>query len=277
MVQTRSTSGVDVPATPSATGRPRSSGGGPGGATSALSTTRKTFGSVRSRKSTNGTGSRARSSSRSSRARRSSSVLAAASWVYVPDTVTLAWLAISLPLVLWDTGYVLGRPLTMPGGSLHWPLWTPYALYGEVDHIYGFKQWNARNGFTAAQATLNLVETLLYLGYVYLWQAQGQPVAGAGVWPAGSARKGLVGRTAGWAVLLAFSSAVMTLSKTVLYWLNEYYSDFDNIGHNDLYSLIFLWIIPNGAWLVLPTYMIYKIGGEIIDAIGSTANADVEE
>ncbi|CAK7234133.1 hypothetical protein SBRCBS47491_008845 [Sporothrix bragantina] len=276
MVQTRSTSGVDVPATPSATGRPRSSGG-PGGATSALST-RKASGSVRSRKSTTNGNGRSSSRARSlSRARRASSVLAVASWVYVPDTVTLAWLAISLPLVIWDTGYVLGRPLTMPGGSLHWPVWSPYALYGEVDHVYGFKQWNARNGFTAAQGTLNLVETLLYLAYVYVWQTQGQPVAGAGAFPAGSARKGLVGRAAGWAVLLAFSSAVMTLSKTVLYWLNEYYSDFDNIGHNDLYSLIFLWIIPNGAWLVLPTYMIYKIGGDILDAIGSTANADVEE
>lgn len=26
--------------------------------------------------------------------------------------------------------------------------------------------------------------------------------------------------------------------------LNEYYSGFDNIGHNDLMQLIFLWIIP---------------------------------
>lgn len=26
--------------------------------------------------------------------------------------------------------------------------------------------------------------------------------------------------------------------------MNEYYSGFDNIGHNDVLSLIFLWIIP---------------------------------
>lgn len=25
---------------------------------------------------------------------------------------------------------------------------------------------------------------------------------------------------------------------------NEYFSGFDNIGHNDMYSLIVLWIIP---------------------------------
>lgn len=210
MVQTRSTSGIDVPSTPAVTSRPRSSGRDTTAAsTRKASTSASAAGSVRSRKSL-GNGRP------SSRARRASSVLDAASWVYVPDTVTLLWLAVSVPLVIWDTGYVLGRPLTMPGGSLHWPLWTPYALYGEVDHVYGFKQWNARNGFTAAQGTLNLVETLMYLAFFYVWQTRGTPVAGAG-FPAGSSRKGLVGRAAAWAVLLVFSSAVMTLSKTVLY------------------------------------------------------------
>lgn len=31
---------------------------------------------------------------------------------------------------------------------------------------------------------------------------------------------------------------------TKLAGLNEYYSGFSNIGHNDLLSLVFLWIIP---------------------------------
>ncbi|KAL1888594.1 hypothetical protein Sste5346_009463 [Sporothrix stenoceras] len=260
MVQTRSTSGVDVPATPS--GRPRSSG-------NAAPSTRKATGSVRSRKSSagpNGRSARRPSSSSSS----VSSSFASASWVYIPDTLTLIWLAISLPLVIWDTGYVLGRPWTMPGGSLHWPIWSPYALYGEVDHMYGFKQWNAQNGFTAAQGTLNLIETALYFVYLYIWQTHGQALVSGG-------RKGLVGRAAAWAVILILSSSIMTLSKTVLYWLNEYYSGFDNIAQNDIYSLIFLWIIPNGAWLVLPTWMIYKIGGETIDALASTADHVKEE
>ncbi|KJR81400.1 uncharacterized protein SPSK_01235 [Sporothrix schenckii 1099-18] len=259
MVQTRSASGVDVPATPS--GRPRSSG-------NAAPSTRKATGSVRSRKYSagpNGRASARRPSSSSSSVSLSSSSFASASWVYVPDTVTLLWMAISLPLVIWDTGYVLLRPLTMPGGSLHWPIWSPYALYGEVDHIYGFKAWNAGNGFTAAQGVLNLIETTLYLAYVYVWWTRGQPVVAGG-------RKGLVGRPAAWAVTLVLSSAVMTLSKTVLYWLNEYFSGFDNIGQNDIYALIFLWIIPNGLWLVFPTYMVYRIGSEVIDVLASTAD-----
>ena len=177
-------------------------------------------------------------------------------WLHVMPTTTLAWMAISLPLVIWDTGYVLGRPATMPGGFAHWPLWTPYKLYGEVDHMYGFKQWNAGNGFTAAQGTLNFIETAMYLVYVYLFWTQGRPT------PAGRALSGRVGASA---VLIALTAAVMTLSKTVLYckassllsllswacaaWLtlaglNEYFSNFDNIGHNSAVNLFFLWIVP---------------------------------
>ncbi len=54
----------------------------------------------------------------------------------------------------------------MPGGALHLPLFRPYALYGTVDYIYGWPAWRARNGFTAAQAGLNVVETVGYLGYL---------------------------------------------------------------------------------------------------------------
>lgn len=81
------------------------------------------------------------------------------------------------------------------------------------------------------------------------------------------------------AVLVAYSAAVMTVSKTVLYWLNEYYSGFANIGHNSFTDLLFLWIIPNGAWLVLPSYMIYLTGSEILQGLaiaggGATASSD---
>ncbi|UKZ77117.1 hypothetical protein TrVFT333_004835 [Trichoderma virens FT-333] len=146
------------------------------------------------------------------------------SFAHAPTTVTLVWLAISLPLVIWDTGYVLLRPLSMPGGSLHWPIWAPYKLYGEVDHIYGFKAFHAGNGFTSAQGLLNAVETLLYFWYFCAWFFSGKR-SSAGV-------KVVSGRAGARATLIGFSAAVMTLSKTVLYWANEYYSGFDNIGHN---------------------------------------------
>lgn len=228
-------------------------------------------------------------------------------WAHTPSTLTLAWLALSLPLVIWDTGYVLGRPATMPGGWAHAPLYTPYALYGEVDHMYGLKQWAAGNGFTSAQGTLNVVETLFYLVYLAIWYRAAPAHTTTSNGGGGAARKAIAGRAAAWAVLFAFSAAVMTLSKTVLYWLNEVFSDFDNIGHNALGDLILLWIIPkyvylftsccaflpsvqvlavtnkpclpSGAWLIGPTYMIYQLGAELVDAINiaSQATGSVKE
>lgn len=131
-------------------------------------------------------------------------------WAHTPSTAILLWMAVSLPLVIWDTVYMLLRPHTMPGGQLHEPLWIPYALYGEVDHMYGFKQWHLRNPFAAGQSVMNAVETLLYFVYLGLWYAYGQP-------PAPGARRAVGGRVGGLAVLVGFSAAVMTVSKTVLY------------------------------------------------------------
>jgi hypothetical protein len=138
----------------------------------------------------------------------SSSSAAPSGWSHTPDPPTLFWLAVSLPLVIWDTIYVLGRPHTMENGWMHWPLWTPYKLYGEVDHIYGWKAVHARNGFTAAQGMLNVFETAMYLAYWYVFFTRAKQFG---------QRKALVGRPGAQAVLIGFSAAVMTLSKTVLY------------------------------------------------------------
>ncbi|GAB0135312.1 hypothetical protein EsDP_00003655 [Epichloe bromicola] len=192
---------------------------------------------------------------------------------HAPTPWTLLWLGVSLPLVIWDTGYVLGRPHTMEGGLAHWPLWSPYKLYGEVDHVYGWKAVRDGTGFTAAQGLLNLVETAMYLGYLWLWRARGTTT------PGGSGGRGRVvvsGRAGALAVVVGFSAAVMTLSKTILYWSHEYFSGFANIGHNDFLTLLFLWIIPNGAWLVGSTYMIVSMGTELVDNLGDTAHVKNE-
>lgn len=167
----------------------------------------------------------------------------------------------------------------MPGGVLHSPIWTPYALYGTIDYVYGWPAWTERNGFTAAQSFMNVVETVLYLYYLWVvWFRAREPRNGKGLaWFAGlseEGRKKKVVDRAGLAVVLVFSAAVMTLSKTMLYGLHEYYSGFANIGHNDFTTQIIYWIIPNGSWLVFPSYMIYILGMEIMYALdGSSAKA----
>ncbi|KAI9692715.1 MAG: hypothetical protein M1820_009420 [Bogoriella megaspora] len=201
-------------------------------------------------------------------------------WQHIPSRMTLIWLAVSLPLVAWDTGYVLMRPHTMPGGYLHKPIYSLYGTYGKVDYIYGQKAWKAHNGFTAAQGTLNVVESLGYLVYLWIVSKFGKNVAEKGKEVPKTVGLGWLGegravsgRWAAWAVLIAFGTSLMTLSKTVLYWLNESYSGFENIGHNTTPDLIFMWIIPNGLWLIFPAYMTYVYGLEILDGLEPAAES----
>lgn len=74
-------------------------------------------------------------------------------------------------------------------------------------------------------AMLNIIETLLNLTYLYL------------------------AHISSWApsTLIGFSSALMTLAKTVLYWAQEYYCGYCAVGHNSVWDLVVYWIIPNGC------------------------------
>lgn len=151
-------------------------------------------------------------------------------WSHTPTPLTLVWLFVSIPLVTWDTLYVLLRPHTMPGGYLHAPVWKGYALYGSIDYVYGWPAFEANDGFTAAQASLNVVETLGYLVYLWMvWREGGRDGTEPGM-------KGRLGERVegGWAaaaVLAGFAFSVMTLSKTVLY--GELSPNLDNLplGH----------------------------------------------
>jgi len=108
----------------------------------------------------------------------------------------------------------------MEGGAIHWPLWVPYKLYGysicnaderygEVDYIYGKKAYENHNGFTNAQSALNVVELLLQIWFLRLRSRPQQE---------------------GKALLVGYTVSVMTLSKTVLYWLQEYFSGYTNVA-----------------------------------------------
>lgn len=112
----------------------------------------------------------------------------------------------------------------MPGGKYVWPFYQPYQLYGRIDYIYGVKAWDDRNGFTAAQAALNVVETLGYGLYLYLVfvfshheSVRGRGAPSKQVVGKLAESRTLHGRVAAFAALLGFAASVMTMSKTVLY------------------------------------------------------------
>jgi hypothetical protein len=114
---------------------------------------------------------------------------------------------------------VLLRPLSMPGGSLHWPIWVPYELYMQADYMYSWQAIDEKNGFTSAQGAMNVLETLLYFYYLYLVYSQGTKLI---VTPGGAERGFLAhrhvpGQPGALAVVVGFAAVVMTFSKTLLY------------------------------------------------------------
>ena len=107
----------------------------------------------------------------------------------------------------------------MPGGKFHSPIWAPYALYGTVDYIYGWPAWNDGVGFTAAQGSLNVLETAMYGYYLYILATRGRETGWYRFWDQSFYQQKIVvkGDQVALAVVIAFASAIMTVSKTVLY------------------------------------------------------------
>ena len=41
------------------------------------------------------------------------------------------------------------------------------------------------------------------------------------------------------------------------------------VGHNSLERLILLWVIPNGAWIVVPGILVKQFGVEVMHRLNS--------
>ena len=159
----------------------------------------------------------------SSRGRKSitSSGSSTSKWAHTPSNLIILWLLVSVPLVSWDIGYVMLRPHSMAGGKWQWPLWMPYELYAKVDYIYGWPAFDSNNGFTAAQTALNIVESLMYVYYLYILYAHGKRSYAANSETLSTGilgrQRSVEGQTGILALLIGYSAAVMTTSKTLLY------------------------------------------------------------
>lgn len=94
---------------------------------------------------------------------------------------------------------------------MYWPFYVPYKLYGTVDFIYSPKAYYDRVGFTGSQGFLNVVETGLYIVYMWMWWNDGRQVGESPL------KRRVHGRKGSWMLVLGFAGAVMTLSKTALY------------------------------------------------------------
>lgn len=92
-----------------------------------------------------------------------------------------------------------------------------------TDYIYDWKAFNEKNGFTSAQAFMNIPETLLYMLYLYIVYSQGTQLKATlgSVKPHWLAQRSIAGPAGALAAMVGFVAAVMTLSKTLLYCMQH--------------------------------------------------------
>lgn len=139
----------------------------------------------------------------------------------------------------------------MKGGLLE-SVWIPYQLYITVDKLYG----DLNDAFNKAQSTVNIIEVSLNAMGLYLY--------GLDQHSKSQQRRGLV-------VLLVALSA--TVCKTVVYAFYDYYHVPSNTAHNDWFTYVTLYLIPNGLWVVVPTMCIVHIGSKLVAPGGSSRKA----
>lgn len=140
----------------------------------------------------------------------------------------VGWFVLSSIVVLWDVGFILMRPESMEGGEWSW-IWKPYPNYYRVDKAYG----DMSNHWIRTQTYGNILESALNFISVGMYFS-------SSTW------------MNKFAPILGMNAAMMTFWKTVLYWGIEIVSGFENTAHNNLFDAVFIFIIPNGFWLVVP-------------------------
>ncbi|CAF0977531.1 unnamed protein product [Rotaria sordida] len=163
---------------------------------------------------------------------------------FMPHWAT-AWAIIGSLICIWDATYVIVRPRSMANGDL-FHIFFPYAKYITLDPLYG----NLQNAFVIAQSWMNYVEITFTLLSVIVYHVNGR-------------------RNLGCLILLIVS--VMTWSKTVLYFIHDY---FERPLHPqklpieiETWEYLFLFIIPSLIWVVLPFACMWNIGRQILNLL----------
>ena len=146
------------------------------------------------------------------------------------------WLWVQLIVVTNDWSYILLRPHTLEGGFLRWMV-PHYGLYEKIDMVYG-----TYNAFGIGQSLMNVLENFVYIYALFQYRA------------------GLKNK----AYFLWFSVLLCTFAKTVLYALVEIGDGGGGVKHNDWFTIVFLYIIPNNVWTVVPGYYVFFVFGPAI-------------
>jgi hypothetical protein len=150
------------------------------------------------------------------------------------------WLIVSTLICLWDASFVMFRP-----DSFDIMLWAPYADYIRVDKLYG----NVDDSFVWSQSVMNIVECGLNIYALLLLRDKKFRAA----------------------AVMAVVVSTMTSSKTILYHLMEYACGFCNTAHNDAFTLVMLYFLPNGVWIWVPAFVAFHLGGLLSESPAATS------
>ena len=133
--------------------------------------------------------------------------------------LSVLWLLVSIPIVLIDATFVMSRPESLGATTLPFSGWV---LYTQYDKRYA----DAVDGFVRMQSWLNYVEVALQ-GVAVMLDS----------------------------VKLALLVSVMTLYKTVMYFLMEEADHGKFTKHNTTVDWLKMVFIPSLFWIVFPAYV----------------------
>ncbi|PPQ79099.1 hypothetical protein CVT25_002892 [Psilocybe cyanescens] len=155
------------------------------------------------------------------------------------------WFLITAPIILWDASYVLMRPRSMEGGDLRW-FWSGFDMYERIDTVYSVKGYHEKAGFAPAAAISNLIETSLNLAYLYAVY----------ILPSNTAP------------LFGFTGASLTLLKTTIWILQEYFCGRCSRSElNDPSEILKFWVAPNIVWFTFCSMIIVRLGRDIAHSL----------
>jgi len=78
----------------------------------------------------------------------------------------------------------------------------------------------------------------------------------------------------GWGFVLVLLFQAVIFIQTVLYVLNDATIGFFYSHHNDLFNLVFIYIIPNGFWLLFPFIATIVLGSQVSRSVSVKAHAN---
>lgn len=157
--------------------------------------------------------------------------------IKLPTWISL-WLLFSILITSWETGFILLRPESLSDQGNYLNIWLPYLRYVKIDTSYA----DLSNEFIKFMPCANIIEISIALLALYF---------------------NFLRKTA-FAILFAFSSLLLTGTKTITVFMLEAYDRFSHVAHNPLFDLIFMYILPNSLWIIFPFMGVFILGYSLI-------------